>query len=497
VYPARLDLHGTLKRLYEKNKKLVESLVGYLLAGPGLPGLERTLVTDLLKAPQNLYPGEPLKIQGLFLILFTTMAKFAQENHLLDPFMGWVVAWLREATELRAPSQPLDEFCPASTVPGVSVSMTVWLVASAVSLWRAAALEPGPHQTLVAALVTPLVGLEDTRTRDNLLGQFLAIKGMEILMLPALVIRALLTPMHIWEWFGQDVLKLEQKDRRLEIKELEGPSETAHRKYMIFSDLHRDAPEDVVDPVFFDVSHFTKNKEIYQEALNYCKRHGYTVIENGDCEELWYPPGMTDGDPLPRARSILNKHNEVYELLSELHRAGRYFRTRGNHDDYWVIDGNLSLLRDCFKDPNFTVWDALVIPEVKTMESELWEILWKIVKEWDELDSKQILELLLDNSIRPLPDHYHARSRCSSSRASVGFWNCDEHNYLGKAITAALPSGGWGRCFAYYLKGIDWDGNPLIKFWDILAKKTPGITGRRKISPWTDAQDREHGGTRP
>jgi hypothetical protein len=477
VYPTGLDLQATLKRLYEKKETLVERLVGFLLAGPGLLGREGGLFTELLKVPQSLYPAEPSKIQGLFLTLFTTMAEFAQENNSLDAFMQRVVAWLQEPTDLRAPLTRSMSFAPVSTVPGVSVSMPVWLVASAVeSRAGSRALEPGSHQDLVAALVTPMVDLPDTRTRDNLLGQFLAIKGLGILMLPALVIKALLTPMRIWEWFGQDVLKLKQKDRPLKVKELGAPSETAHRKYMIFSDLHFDAPEDVRNPVFFDVSHFTKNKDIYLNALNYCESKGYTVIENGDCEELWYPPGMTDGDPLPRARSILNKHADVYDILLRMHQAGRYFRLRGNHDDYWVNNGNMGPLRQCFKDPNFTIWDALVIPEVKTMESELWEVLWKIVKEWDDLDSQEILERLLDQIPLGLsPDHYHSKKPLFILHGhQLDFWNCDEHNYLGKAITRgiAFPADGIDA-LPYFLKGIDWDGNPLIKFWDILAKIFP------------------------
>ena len=477
VYPTRLDLQATLKRLYEKNKTPVERLVGFLLAGSGLRGPDRSLITELLEVPQKLYSGEPSKTQGLFLTLFTTIAKFAQEKNFLDAFMLQVVAWLQVPADLRTPLSGSMSFSPSSNVRGVSVSMPLWLVASALkSLAGSRTLEPGPHQTLAAALVTALVGLADARTRDNLLGQFLAIKGLGILMLPALVIKALLTPMRIWEWFGQDVLQLKQKDRPLKIKELEAPSETAHRKYMIFSDLHRDAREDCRDPAFFDVSHFTKNKDIYCSALNYCQSQGYTVIENGDCEELWYPPGMTDGDPLPRARSILEKHGDVYDVLSKMHQAGRYFRLRGNHDDYWVNGGDMGPLREHFPDPDFTIWDAVVIPEVKTMGTELWGVLWKILKEWDSLDSQEILERLLDQIPLGLsPDHYHRKKPLFILHGhQLDFWNCDEHNYLGKAITRgiAFPADGVDA-LPYYLKGIDWDGNPLIKFGDILAKITP------------------------
>ncbi len=169
-------------------------------------------------------------------------------------------------------------------------------------------------------------------------------------------------------------------------------------------------------------------------------------------------------------------HDRIYERLSELHQAGRYFRSRGNHDDYWVSNGDMGPLRQRLGDPDFTIWDALVIPEVKTMESEIWEVLWKIIKEWDDLDSHEILERLLGQIPLGLsPAHYHRKKPLFILHGhQLDFWTCDEHNYLGKAITRGIgfPADGVDA-LPYYLKGIDWDGNPLIKFWDILAKTFP------------------------
>ena len=52
----------------------------------------------------------------------------------------------------------------------------------------------------------------------------------------------------------------------------------------------------------------------------------------------------------------------------------------------------------------------------------------------------------------------------------LDFWNCDEHNYLGKVITASLgvPADGIDA-LPNYLRGLDRDGSPLIKFGEILT----------------------------
>lgn len=82
---------------------------------------------------------------------------------------------------------------------------------------------------------------------------------------------------------------------------------SAKRKYLIFSDVHRDREQDAhpVDPdnlrLFQSIAHFTKNKDLYLAALQYANSRKYTVIENGDCEELWF---YTDIEELNREEVI-------------------------------------------------------------------------------------------------------------------------------------------------------------------------------------------------
>jgi hypothetical protein len=480
LFASGLDIPKALRQAWEHGAYLLKILVAFLFAVPAIAGWNAPFLTRLLEAPGTAYRGNLNGTQDLFAAVFQAVTDYAQANKHLDLLMTWVVDWLRPNTGADIPLTKGLSFGISVQVPGLAVSTPVWLVGNALQkLLGNHALLPGFAQELLAAFVAPIVILADSNARDALLAQLFAIRGMGVLLIPALVFQAIQTHMHIWDWLGQDVRGVTQSDRALRIKELKPPSEVTHRKYMIFSDLHRDAPEDVVDPIFFDVSHFTKNKDVYKNALIYCRDHGYTVIENGDCEELWYQPRLRDEDPGQRAQSILTAHDDVYQILRTLYdddgERNRYFRIRGNHDDYWVNGGDMTPLRQRFS-ANFTIWDALVIPDVKTMESEIFQVIRDLARDWDKLTDEQIMDRLLTQVPLGLsPDRYHKKKPLFILHGhQMDFWNCDEHNYLGKAITRgiAVPADGIDA-FPYYLKGIDWDGNPLIKFWDILAKITP------------------------
>ncbi len=111
------------------------------------------------------------------------------------------------------------------------------------------------------------------------------------------------------------------------------PTPQAARGYMLFSDCHREAPIDGE----FRVGHFTANRDLYLRALEWCDEQGYTVIENGDCEELWYEPTFAPERRLSkrdRLAAIVDEHAEVYGVLARLAKSGRYLRTVGNHDSY-------------------------------------------------------------------------------------------------------------------------------------------------------------------
>jgi hypothetical protein len=306
------------------------------------------------------------------------------------------------------------------------------------------------------------------------------VPGMLFVFLSQMLLKAVATPMKVFQWIGQNADAIRQKDRALAIKVLPPPDEASDRKFVILSDAHRDAPaDDVVDEHFFDLSHFSKHRDLFIRMLEYYRDHGYIVIENGDCEELWIVPSVRKNKGVrSRAERIIDPngpHRRVYEILAALHRQGRYFRTRGNHDDFWgLAPENEALLRDTwFSDgPEFRVWDALIIPEVLTMYDDYLGIIKKIIKAKSEhtpLDVKELADLL---PVGLSPRRYRERKPLFILHGhQVDFWNCDEHSFLGRTMMNSIGIIADGiSTFPYHLRGIDLGGNPMVKFSDLMAK---------------------------
>ena len=155
-------------------------------------------------------------------------------------------------------------------------------------------------------------------------------------------------------------------------------------KYLIVSDLHRDSASDDVGILETgSIDHFKANATQYGRILDFVKNNNeYTLIEAGDCEELWFVRDADDYkkkngrlDIADKLREIIfDSHPAIYATLKELHSAKRYYRIYGNHDSFLKPDGNddsvVKVLRD-FMGPNadgpFQIYDAFVIPGVKSM----------------------------------------------------------------------------------------------------------------------------------
>ncbi|MDZ7343078.1 MAG: hypothetical protein ONA90_01045, partial [candidate division KSB1 bacterium] len=303
------------------------------------------------------------------------------------------------------------------------------------------------------------------------------IPEMLFMIFPKLLLKAMATPMKVFQWIGQDADNIQQKDRRLDIKILPTPDK-AH-KYVIISDAHRDAPEDSVDEYFFDLSHFSKNRELFIKALKYYLKKGYTVIENGDCEELWLVPSVSKNKGVrARAERIIDPkgpNRRVYQLLAELHRRGRYYRTRGNHDDFWLQSPeNFSLLRETwFRDgPEFRIWDAVMVPNVLTMYDQYGRLLKKVVEAKltnQPIDADELVDLF---PVGLSPQRYRQRRPIFIFHGhQTDFWNCDEHNFLGKILTNSIGIMADGiTTFPYHLRGIDFAGRPILQFAEVLTE---------------------------
>ncbi|MDP4093715.1 MAG: serine/threonine protein phosphatase [Bacillota bacterium] len=86
-------------------------------------------------------------------------------------------------------------------------------------------------------------------------------------------------------------------------------------KFIFFSDCHRGDNS--------KADNFAPNRKIYNSALDYYYKAGYTYIEIGDGDELW------END---RFSSLVNAHLDIYMSLQKFHNANRYYMIWGNHD---------------------------------------------------------------------------------------------------------------------------------------------------------------------
>jgi hypothetical protein len=294
------------------------------------------------------------------------------------------------------------------------------------------------------------------------------VPGLNVLVLAGLLIAELPKLMEAARWIGADINNLPRTpmaDRPERILPLDQPGTLVNgrrAKYMIFSDVHRDAPQDLA----FRIGHFSYNQDLFLRALDYCDDNGYTVLELGDCEELWYEPTFDPAQrqsKLDRLKAIVKLHQPVYAKLAALAADGRYHRCIGNHDSYLWQDPKVVAWRKANPFPE--LFGGFIIRKVKTMDDFLPHI---------GLD----------------PDNYSWRADMLLMHGhQFDFWNCDEHNRLGKFITNAVgvpPD--HADDFLYDFRGIDRFGHPLVEFWDVLAPLDPfnNWPPREVARQWTE-----------
>lgn len=115
-------------------------------------------------------------------------------------------------------------------------------------------------------------------------------------------------------------------------------------RIVIFSDAHRG------DGSFTD--EFAPNENIFLHALQYYYSEGYSLIENGDSEDLWLNNDF---------KYIYYAHPDVYELLRKFHKQNRYTMIYGNHN---VIMRNENYTKAHF----WTVFDFNIGEEVPFLD---------------------------------------------------------------------------------------------------------------------------------
>ena len=123
----------------------------------------------------------------------------------------------------------------------------------------------------------------------------------------------------------QDILKGKQD---------KGPLLSCHpesARYIIFSDQHKGAKDAADD--------FMIAEENYMKALTHYYNEGYTLINLGDCEELW------ESTPA----KVIQKNRLTLLEEAKFLQKDRYYRIFGNHDLEW----NYLIPRNQFLKPIF------------------------------------------------------------------------------------------------------------------------------------------------
>lgn len=88
-------------------------------------------------------------------------------------------------------------------------------------------------------------------------------------------------------------------------------------KYVFISDHHRG------DGSMSD--EFTRNRNIFQHAIDYYYKNGFTYVEAGDGDELW---------EYQDAKLIKNAHPEIFSTIKKFYDDDRFIMMYGNHNIY-------------------------------------------------------------------------------------------------------------------------------------------------------------------
>lgn len=276
------------------------------------------------------------------------------------------------------------------------------------------------------------------------------------------------------------------------VKQLPAPDPDNDHKYLIFSDIHRDSNQDDKGRYQLDsIDHFTANKDLYLQLLQYAESAGYTVIEGGDCEELWFvgkeypmvgnPPNKLS--PADKLQQAIMSHDAVYTKLADLHKQGRYVRVQGNHDSYVkdpAVFGVLKTKMESTGGPAFQIYDACIIDGVKTMMEH--SAFGLVMNSFDILTGngpeagkktvgEQLAEQMLAGKLGLNSNDYTATTRMLICHGhQFDFWNCPENELLGLLMsnTVGVPADEVMDPLID-VGGIALQGNPFIDFGAMFA----------------------------
>lgn len=318
---------------------------------------------------------------------------------------------------------------------------------------------------------------EGDETNETLILQFGRFYFLGVLLALAGAVWNGIRPDHLVPWAGM-LFKSIEEDGNLNVKRLDPPGKNG-RKYLIFSDLHRDQSSDNTGALNFgSIDHFSVHQQLYRDLLDYADGAGYTVIEAGDGEELWFVRDFEQHPPGERAertlQDIITTHQAIYDKLADMHCRDRFYRIIGNHDSQLRRPAILRHLTDAIERPGipFTLYDHLVIPQVKTMDDGLVSIVMAL---WNAANDAERVNILRDelifNRFGLDSDPYTCKKPLIVTHGHQwDFWNCDANNLVGKlfANTVGVTFDMINDPFTD-MGGINYGGSALVNFHDIFA----------------------------
>lgn len=278
------------------------------------------------------------------------------------------------------------------------------------------------------------------------------------------------------------------------------PPAAPGRKYLIISDIHRDARSDRVEGPLSagSIDHFSDNAALYERILDFVIANPqYTLLEGGDCEELWFIRSVADyprkdddhdGDGIDerslniaaKLQEIIDSHKGVYDRLVQLHDAGRYFRIYGNHDSFLRPDGNDdsvgSVLRATMQRNNtpFVIYDSFVIEGVKKMTEHAGLDLLADLGMFaaGAINKDEMRDRLLRGRLGLDANDYQEKTRMLITHGhQFDFWNSQENEILGLLIANTVGMFVDRNMDPFLdIGGVAMGGNPLWQFEDAFAR---------------------------
>jgi UDP-2,3-diacylglucosamine pyrophosphatase LpxH len=117
-------------------------------------------------------------------------------------------------------------------------------------------------------------------------------------------------------------------------------------RFIVFSDHHKGGKNGADD--------FRTNESNYLKALAYYHREGFSLVQLGDCEELWENSIFT----------VIKQNRKTFEAEKKFIERNAFYKVFGNHDAFWQFDPLANFyLKEMYGEAIPTYEGLLLLPE--------------------------------------------------------------------------------------------------------------------------------------